>query len=340
MEFIKTKKGWLNLENEQLFPFGDISINMCNNIETGLSDVYRNIKEYYKFEGQVHPQYIIGLHDSLKNEIETKIFSSNSEIIAIMIFWDNFFSSHPTNALPYKDNAGFDKFYLPIFKYDAKKMFDIPSQAYTDLLSYNSQRKIINLITCIANNELDGTMLNQEEDTQLLLYSIDSWLSTFNEVKIPTIMRRYKDQYYVTYLVDNIGFLYGRDILELINFKYSLTYCPICNKMFAKKDKRVNFCPKCSADKKAQKQYNDRKRKKNPIQIEHKAIVDMLRNRGEDYNDFVTESYYYRDLIDGKEVSSCPVGYDSSIQTKRQYEEWLKKKHKELTKRPKKRPVH
>lgn len=50
----------------------------------------------------------------------------------------------------------------------------------------------------------------------------------------------------------------------------------------------------------------------------------MLRNRGEDYNDFVTESYYYRDLIKGKKVSPCPNDYNSSIQTQKQYEEWLK----------------
>lgn len=64
----------------------------------------------------------------------------------------------------------------------------------------------------------------------------------------------------------------------------------------------------------------------------------MLRNRGEDYNDFVTESYYYRDLIKGKKVSPCPNDYNSSIQTQKQYEEWLKQKHQELTKRPKKPP--
>ena len=84
----------------------------------------------------------------------------------------------------------------------------------------------------------------------------------------------------------------------------------------------------------------DRKRKRNTIQIKHKTIVDILRNRGENYNDFVSESYYYRDLIEGKEVSLCLVGYNSSIQTKEQYEEWLKQKHKELTKRPKNRPAH
>ena len=66
----------------------------------------------------------------------------------------------------------------------------------------------------------------------------------------------------------------------------------------------------------------------------------MLRNRNEDYNDFVNESYYYRDLICGKEVSPCPADYDSSIQTEKQYEEWLKKKRKELTKRPKKTTAH
>lgn len=152
-------------------------------------------------------------------------------------------------------------------------------------------------------------------------------------------MRRYKNQYCITFLVDDIGFLYGRDILELINFKYSLAYCPICNQMFVKRDGRTNFCPKCSADKKLKKRYNDQKRKRNTIQIEHKAIVDMLRNRNEDYNDFVNESYYYKDLIEGREVQVCPDGYDSSIQTEKQYEEWLKKKHKELTKRPKKSPV-
>ena len=43
------------------------------------------------------------------------------------------------------------------------------------------------------------------------------------------------------------------DILELVNLKYSLDHCPICKQIFIKRDRRVNFCPKCSADKKAQK---------------------------------------------------------------------------------------
>ena len=61
----------------------------------------------------------------------------------------------------------------------------------------------------------------------------------------------------------------------------------------------------------------------------------MLRNRGEDYNDFVTESYYYRDLIKGKKVSPCPNDYNSSIQTQKQYEEWLKQKTSRIDKKAK-----
>lgn len=124
-------------------------------------------------------------------------------------------------------------------------------------------------------------------------------------------------------------------LFDRILGKYEVSDCPICGKKFVKTDNRFNFCQQCSQDKKAIKRYNDQKRKRNTIQIEHKAIVDMLRNRNEDYNDFVNESYYYKDLIEGKKVQACPNGYDSSIQTKKQYEEWLKKKHKELTKRPK-----
>lgn len=96
-------------------------------------------------------------------------------------------------------------------------------------------------------------------------------------------MKKFNNQYMTVFIVENIGFLYYRDILELINYKYILKSCPICRKI--------------------------------------KTIVDMLRNRGEDYNAFVAESYYYRDLIEGKEVSPCPADYDSSIQTKEQYEE-------------------
>lgn len=153
----------------------------------------------------------------------------------------------------------------------------------------------------------------------------------------------HEHHYYDKFIVNTNDEMYAlcdRDILELINYKFSLEHCPICNELFVKRDRRVNFCPKCSADKKAQKKYNEQKRKRNTIQIEHKAIVDMLRNRNEDYNDFVNESYYYKDLIEGKEISMCPDGYNSSIQTEKQYEEWLKMKHKELTKRPKNRPAH
>lgn len=124
-------------------------------------------------------------------------------------------------------------------------------------------------------------------------------------------------------------------LFDRILGKYEISNCPICGKRFVKTDNRFNFCQKCAQDKKSIKRYNDQKRKRSPIQAEHKAIVDMLRNRNEDYSDFVTESHYYRDLTTGKAVSAYPNSYDSSIQTEKQYEEWLKKKHKEFTKVPK-----
>ena len=337
MEFIKTEKGWLNLKTQELVLFGDLSVKLSNKIQIDLDLVKTKIMKYFSLSRQTIPQYIVGRNDNL-NDTEQEIFM-DSNIMAIAIFWENAICSYPTNAIHYKDNrVNYSKYYLPIYKKDLQKLFD--KQSEMDLLTYSTQEKMLNLIRTLANKEIYGTLLTEEDDTALLHSIVNSWLPTLNDNPIPTIIREFEGKYLVSYVVNSIGELYGRDILELINFNYSLSTCPICNQMFVKRDGRINFCLKCSADKKAQKKYNDRKRKRNTIQIEHKAIVDMLRNRNENYNDFVTESYYYRDLIDGKEVSSCPAGYDSSIQTKGQYEYWLKQKHQELTKRPKKRPVH
>lgn len=336
MEFIKTEKGWFNLETEELILFGDLSVKLSNRIQSDLDLVKGKIMKYFSLSRQTIPQCVIGRNDNL-NDTEQKIFM-DSNIMAIAIFWENAICTYPTNAIHYEDNqVNFPKYYLPIYKKDLSKLFDKRSEM--DLLTYSTQEKMINLIRTLANKEIYGTLLTEEDDTALLHSIVNSWLPTLNDNPIPTIIRDFEGKYLVSYVVNSIGELYGRDILELINFNYSLATCPICDQIFVKRDGRISFCPKCSADKKAQKKYNERKRKRNIVQLEHKAIVDMLRNRGADYNDFVIESYYYRDLIDRKEVSPCPAGYDSSIQTKEQYEEWLKKKHKELTKRPKKSPA-
>lgn len=272
---------------------------------------------------------IIGRNDGV-NDHQKTIFASDKSIAAIMLF-DSRHS--PNDSFYYSEQD----VYLPIYFSDVKQIFGNSDSLLNDLLIYQTQAQMSFLLSILTTKQCH---LNSEEEKQLYTEVLDEWLPFFNSIQIPTIMKKFNNQYMTVFIVENIGFLYYRDILELINYKYILKSCPICRKMFVKRDGRANFCPKCSADKKSQKQYNDRKRKRNTIQIEHKAIVDMLRNRGEDYNDFVTESYYYRDLIEGKEVSPCPADYDSSIQTKEQYEEWLKKKHKELTKRPKKHPVH
>lgn len=328
MEFIKTEKGWLNLETEQLTLFGDLAIALYNEIEKSWKKIDSAISIYYSLSNSSFPD-IIGRDDDLDDR-QNDIFMTDEYIAAIMLFP---LKNAPIGSIPYSDQTA----YFPIYFSDLEKIFENAPELSKDLLIYQIQIKMGFLLLVLTTRQ---DHLNDEQTRQLYTDALDSWLPFFNKLPIPTITKRYDNQYKTVYVVENIGFLYYRDILELINYEYSLESCPICQKVFVKRDGRTNFCPKCSADKKAQKKYNDQKRKRNTIQIEHKAIVDMLRNRGEDYNDFVTESYYYRDLIEGKKVSPCPVGYDSSIQTKEQYEEWLKQKHQELTKRPKKRPTH
>ena len=364
MEFIKTEKGWLNLETEEITLFGNLAVALCNMLEEFHFSIRNILKIYYKFTSKESPSQIIGRDDD-HTSYQHNIFLQNSDIAAIMLFVNSFNLTLPLNSLPYFDEeeslSTYKKnncAYLPIYYKDVEQMSKLPetSTLYNtlnernvsagilhevklidDILTYKTQNKMTHLIKYLSRKDIftDSTSFLKSRNR-----IIDTWLPIFNNPPIPTIIREYNGQYPTVFLIDGLGQLYSRDLLELINLKYSLDYCPICNKLFVKRDKRVNFCPKCSADKKAQKQYNDRKRKRNTIQTEHKAIVDMLRNRNENYNDFVNESYYYRDLIKGKEVSSCPNGYDSSIQTKEQYEEWLKKKHKELTKRPKNHSAH
>lgn len=234
---------------------------------------------------------IIGRNDGV-NDHQKTIFASDKSIAAIMLF-DSRHS--PNDSFYYSEQD----VYLPIYFSDVKQIFGNSDSLLNDLLIYQTQAQMSFLLSILTTRQRH---LNSEEEKQLYTEVLDEWLPFFNSIQIPTIMKKFNNQYMTVFIVENIGFLYYRDILELINYKYILKSCPICRKI--------------------------------------KAIVDMLRNRGEDYNAFVAESYYYRDLIEGKEVSPCPADYDSSIQTKEQYEEWLKKKHKELTKRPKKHPAH
>ncbi len=363
MEFIKTKKGWLNLETEQLTLFGDLSAALYNTLKKFYFAIRDILNVHYGFTVKESPVQIIG-RDDFHTPYQDSIFLQDSSIVALMLFVGSLEHSLPQNSLPYFDEeeplSTYKKnncTYLPIYYNDVDQMSKLPITAtlyntlnknvtnagilhevklIDDILTYETQNKMTHLIEYLSRKESFTNLTSFQKSRKRI---IDAWLPVFNNPPISTIIREYNGQYPTVFLINNIAQLYSRDLLELINLKYSLDYCPICNQMFVKRDGRTNFCPKCSADKKAQKKYNDQKRKRNTIQIEHKAIVDMLRNRNEDYNDFVNESYYYKDLIEGKEVPVCPDDYNSSIQTEKQYEEWLKMKHKELTKRPKKRPA-
>lgn len=356
MEFAKTKKGWIDLETKYFYSYGEIALKIYNSNQNDLDNVISKLKKHYSFSSNIvlsknfitsakrimsdeqlkelkapqsnGPYLIIGKQDILE-DFEKEIFKKDQTIIAIMLYYvDSPFYATPNNGLPFNK----DTVYLPLYKNEASQIFNTPYemevlQSYRRLFNLNiSMGRILNYVIQ-GFSDLTALTVSSIQNFCTPLRSSVIWLN---------------DYYYDKFIVETSNEVYAlcyRDILELVNLKYSLDHCPICKQIFIKRDKRVNFCPKCSADKKAQKKYNDQKRKRNTIQIEHKAIVDMLRNRNEDYNDFVNESYYYKDLIEGKEVPVCPDDYNSSIQTEKQYEEWLKMKHKELTKRPKKHPA-
>lgn len=361
MEFIKTEKGWVNSETNTIYPYGTIALKIYNSNRKNLKNIMTKLEKYYSFSADIivsdvfiesvkrimsdeqlkelkapqsnGPYLIIGKQDVLE-DFEKEIFEKDQNITAIMLYHINSpFYVEPDNCIPFNK----DIVYIPLHNDDVAKIFNTSE---IDILK--SYRKISNanaLIDQIINFMLRGyevSLVGTEFYTRLVAAHQNCCAPLLSSITW------HEHHYYDKFIVNTNDEMYAlcdRDILELINYKFSLEHCPICNELFVKRDGRVNFCPKCSADKKAQKKYNEQKRKRNTIQIEHKAIVDMLRNRNEDYNDFVNESYYYKDLIEGKEISMCPDGYNSSIQTEKQYEEWLKMKHKELTKRPKKHPA-
>ena len=75
MEFIKTEKGWLNLETEQLTLFGDLAAALWGTLRETFEYINKKIDQYYNFSSDCSLVRIIGRNDFL-GEFEQTLFST------------------------------------------------------------------------------------------------------------------------------------------------------------------------------------------------------------------------------------------------------------------------
>ncbi len=327
MEFAITKNGWINIETDEIIPFGDLAV-----------DVYNVTRKDKKFVDKIICQALkvktfascISGRDTPECPREKKIFESDKEIIAIIWSKSKILDSSNLQYIfdgKNKYYSGTAVYYVPLYKNYLLDWFNDNKYYIEFLKAYNQNEKFLNLIEFLCNYE-DRPFYTDEEFYNITLRILESWIYP---LEINTTIRRYKNLYCRTFIVGDPHWLMYDDILQMINFDYNLEFCPICGTAFVKRDKRKNFCDNCAKDEKAKKRYNDQKRKSSP-QYLHKIITDMLRNRGEDYTEFVRESAYYADIVAGKNVVNNPQ-YSQTIRTELDYQKWLDSKHKEFMKR-------
>jgi len=100
--------------------------------------------------------------------------------------------------------------------------------------------------------------------------------------------------------------------------------CPRCGHIFYPNNKS-KYCDECKKDSSAIR--NEKRRQS--VRYFHKKVYDKitLSKKYDDNfrNDFMNESNYYWDIVQGKEVPDNPL-YRERIKTESQYKKWLEKK--------------
>lgn len=323
MEIAFSKNGWINIETEEIIPFGNIAVDFYNTIQKGVN--YIRYKLRHSLNISIQPWFFDG-RDAPRCNAQAQIFKSDQNIVAII--WSEKKIQKETNLKYLFDGdnkyyRGKNIYYIPLYKNDFLNLFgknDFYNLIITKYLAFES---VLGLIEFMGNHE-DRQYYTKEEYRKFTMQVLGSHIVSF---KLDTELRQYKNSYIRVYTLHDIQELLFDDIIQMIDFKYSLEDCPICHNYFVKRDKRRNFCDKCSNDEKKKKKYNDQKRK-DDLQYLRKITTDMLRNRQEDYFPFAEESRYYADLVSGKDVEYNPK-YDSTIKTESDYRKWLERKHKE-----------
>lgn len=329
MEIAFSKNGWINVETDKVIPFGNIAVDFSNTIQKGVN--YIRHKLCHNLNVSVQPWFFDG-RDAPRCNAQAQIFKSNQNIIAII--WSEkkiqneidlkyLFDGHN------KYYKGKNVYYIPLYENDFLDVFGKNDFYYLLITKYWAFESVLDLVEFMANHA-DRPYYTKEEYHKFTMQVLDSHIVSF---KLNTELRKYKNSYVRVYTLNDLQELLFDDIVQMIDFKYSLGFCPICGNAFVKRDKRRNFCDVCSSDEHKKKKYNDQKRKSD-VQYLHKITTDMLRNRQEDYLPFVEESRYYADLVSGKDIEYNPK-YDPTIKTESDYRKWLEKKHKEYMVRQK-----
>ncbi len=138
------------------------------------------------------------------------------------------------------------------------------------------------------------------------------------------------------YVARDYGDTFSFDLLRILQGRVEkkIHLCPRCSSLFYSNDSKKRYCPDCRQEK---NKIRQEKRMENPARKIHKNIIDSLRNTyggGTVLDEFITESNYYWECVQGKQVSPHP-GYDDNIQTKEDYLKWLEDYQAKIRKRKK-----
>ncbi|MCI8724687.1 MAG: hypothetical protein HFG66_00910 [Hungatella sp.] len=345
MEAIKLMEGWKILGTNELVEFGQISLDVYNYEHFVLEETYKSLRKLFH-EPDIKKFDIISRYYPRCN-FEEELFQNHTNIIALIS--SNIDLCHDPK-LSYIYKYGYSRrleekrYAYPIDKDWVRKLSKNSNDNGDFLLqvlkNYSVTEKRCRLLEALFNDKLSRNYTNHDE---YLSFITDIIKSHFNDrisqlYKLETIPRWYNTKLYRAYIINDLKDLYFDDFAEIVNCEYGVSECPICKELFIQKDKRKNFCSKCSKDNISQKKYNEQKRQSNYDYL-HKRINDMLRNRNdmEEANIFFNESCYYRDLVRGKIPEPNP-NYTEPIKTKSDYKKWLEKKHNHYLKRPRKNP--
>ena len=150
------------------------------------------------------------------------------------------------------------------------------------------------------------------------------------------------DSPYASFKIAGLEYLYILDFWELLFNPHEKTrtlQCSCCGMFFyAGTNNQRKYCPDCKDNKYSKIKYINHK--KDETKKYAKKIGDILSRRkrmmtesryeypSDEYNEFVLENQYYKDIIKGKDVERKPEY--KNIQTKEEYLTWLKNKHASL----------